>query len=79
MFRRKKEKEEPTPEEQLAEEVQLSTEEIEAEKLRKKQEREERKFLKEQQRISQRRQRFVAPILLLITIFISLLIWKFSK
>ncbi len=85
MFRRKKAgKDEASTtaevtEEQLAAELAESTEATEEEKAQRRLEREERKFQKEQKIKSLRRQRFVAPILLLVTIFISFLIWRMGQ
>lgn len=66
-------------EQEQAAELLAATEETEAEKAQRKFEREERKFLKEQQKKSLSRQRLVAPILLIVTIFISFLIWQLSR
>jgi hypothetical protein len=57
-------------------ELQRSTEEIEAEKEAKRFAREERKFLKEAEKKRKQRQRFIAPILLILTIIISFILWR---
>jgi len=77
MFRKKEVvKEDLVSEDEQVAALQLSTEQIEAEKERKKLEREERKFFKEHQKKSQKIQRLVAPVLLILTFIISFLIWK---
>jgi hypothetical protein len=58
-----------------AEELQRSTEEIEAEKERKRLLREEKKFHKLQAKKRKRLERFLAPIFLGLTIVISLIIY----
>ena len=55
--------------------LEKKTAEVEAEKARKKFVREERRFLKEQALKRKKLERWLAPILLLITIAISVLIW----
>lgn len=64
---------------EVAEQLELSTEEIEAEKERKKFAREERKFLKEHQKKRKKIERFIAPLLLILTLIISYLILTSTK
>jgi hypothetical protein len=59
--------------------IEEATDEVESEKERKKFEREERKFLKEHQQKSKQRERWVAPVLLLLTVIISYLVFLFSR
>jgi hypothetical protein len=61
--------------EQKAEQLERTTEEIEAEKERRRFEREEKKFLKEHAKKSKARERFIAPLLLILTILISYIIF----
>lgn len=59
--------------------LQQTTEEIEAEKEAKRLAREERKFLKEVEKKRKQRERFIAPILLIISIIISLILWVMNR
>ena len=54
--------------------LEKRTAEIEAEKERKRFAREERKFLKEHKKKQEKLERFVAPVLLLVTILVSYLV-----
>lgn len=56
-----------------------TTEEIEAEKEAKRLAREERKFLKEVERKRKQKERFVAPLLLVISIIVSLVLWAMNR
>lgn len=62
-----------------AKKIKRSTEEIEAEKERKRLAREEKKFQKEHQKKLQRLERWVAPVLLILTIIISYIVWQMRK
>lgn len=59
--------------------LQQTTAEVEAEKEAKRLAREERKFLKEQEQKRKHKERFIAPILLLITVLVSLLLWMMNR
>lgn len=59
--------------------LQRSTAEVEAEKEAKRLAREERKFLKEQEQKRKRKERFVAPIILIITVLVSLVLWMVNR
>lgn len=74
----KKTAEESGEEDELIEQLdalQMTTEQIEAEKEAKRIAREERKFLKEIQKKKKQRERMIAPFLLLMTIIISMILW----
>ncbi len=71
----KKDKKLKVSEEERAEQVRKSTQQIEDEKNEKKFKREERKFIKEQEAKRKRLERFIAPILLTLTILVSYLIY----
>lgn len=60
-------------------ELQRNTEEVEAEKEAKRLAREERKFLKDTERKRKQKERFVAPVLLILTIAISLVLWMMNR
>ena len=64
---------------QKAAELEKATLSIEEEKRQKRFEREEKKFLKAHAKKSQSLQRLVAPLLFVITILISYLVWLFSR
>ena len=61
--------------ESAAEQIVKTTEEIEAEKERKRFLREERKFLKQHAEKRKKMERFVAPVLLILTILLSYVIY----
>ncbi len=76
------EEQEVSPDDELLDkidELQKTTQEIEEEKYQKKLAREERKFHKEQALKRKKRERWVAPVLLLLTILVSYLVWIFSR
>lgn len=86
LFGKKKDPEEElegNPEEQelieQLDELQKTTEEIEAEKEAKRLAREERKFLKEVEKKRKQKERFVAPLLLIISIIVSLVLWAMNR
>jgi hypothetical protein len=66
-------------EEETAAELEQSIEDIEAEKERKRFEREEKKFLKEHKKKRQKQERFIAPLLLILTLLISYLIYLTTR
>jgi septal ring factor EnvC (AmiA/AmiB activator) len=59
--------------------LQKTTAEVEAEKEAKRIAREERKFHKEQEQKRKQKERFVAPVLLLLTIIASLVLWMLNR
>lgn len=59
--------------------LQRSTAEVEAEKEAKRIAREERRFLKEQEQKRKQKERFVAPVILIITIIVSLVLWMMNR
>jgi hypothetical protein len=63
---------------QKAAELEKTTKQIEAEKELKRQAREEKKFHKEQAKKRQRLERFVAPILLFLTLLASYFIYTWQ-
>jgi len=60
---------------QQLDQLQKTTEEIEAEKEAKRLAREEKKFQKEVEKKRKRKERLIAPLLLLITVVCSWLVW----
>lgn len=60
-------------------ELRKTTAEVEAEKEAKRLAREERKFHKEQEQKLKQKERFVAPVLLLVTIIASLILWMLNR
>jgi hypothetical protein len=64
--------------EDVVAELEQATDEVESEKERRKFEREERKFLKEHQKKSKQQERWVAPVLLILTVVISYFVFIFT-
>jgi hypothetical protein len=60
---------------QSAEAIEKTTEEVEAEREQKRLAREEKKFLKTHARKRQKLERLVAPVLLIVTLLLSYLIF----
>lgn len=81
-FGKKNQQEEELSEDQelidQLDDLQKSTEEIEAEKEAKRIAREERKFRKEIEAKKKKRERLVAPFILIATIVVSLVLWIVS-
>jgi cytoskeletal protein RodZ len=71
-------KADPEEEQELLDQLddlQKSTEEVEAEKEAKRLAREEKRFHKEVEKKRKQKERFIAPLLLVITMLVSFVLW----
>jgi|GEM_PF-694363 len=59
--------------------LQRTTAEVEGEKEAKRLAREERKFLKDQEEKRKRKERFIAPIILIVSVMVSFALWMMNR